>query len=131
MKRPPSTKAELLALIELGPTAVQLIYATSMYRVSVPADEDPNGGVWISLSSDGRYVVEDYAKVFAYVAGREIQLTQREANFVRGLVATTMRLRAKPIVRDVVKTTRRRRTVKPRQNRNAESRGGKTRSSPG
>jgi hypothetical protein len=96
MLRSIRTKAELLEHIARGPAAVQAVYATTMFRVSVPADNDPNGGVWISLSADGRYIVEDYARVVAWVGGREVRLTQRESNEIVRLIARTMRLRARP-----------------------------------
>ncbi|HEY0161021.1 MAG TPA: hypothetical protein VGF28_27315 [Thermoanaerobaculia bacterium] len=55
------TKAELIEHIARAPAAVHAVYATTMFRVSVPANDDPNGGVWISLSPDNGYLVEDYA----------------------------------------------------------------------
>ena len=96
MSRSIRTKSELLEHIIRGPAAVQQVYSTTKYRVSVPADDDPNGGVWISLSADGRYIVEDYARVVAWVGGREMRLTQRETNEIVRLIARTMRLRARP-----------------------------------
>jgi hypothetical protein len=96
MSRSIRTKAELLEHITRGPAAVQQVYSTTRYRVSVPADDDPNGGVWISLSADGRYIVEDYARVFAWVGGRELRLTQRESDEIVRLIARAMRLRARP-----------------------------------
>ncbi|HKO57747.1 MAG TPA: hypothetical protein VJ276_17905 [Thermoanaerobaculia bacterium] len=90
------TKAALIERIGRGPAAVQAIYTVTRYRVSVPGDDDPNGGVWISLSPDHRYIIEDYATAHAWVAGREVRLTQREANEIARLIARTMRLRARP-----------------------------------
>ena len=95
MPRSIRTKAELLEHIARGPAAMQAVYTTTMFRVSVPADDDPNGGVWISLSSDNRYIVEDYDNVFARVGGREVHLTQRESNEIAQLVARAMRMRAR------------------------------------
>lgn len=90
----PTTKAELLAWIDRGPTAVQLDPSTKLYRVSVP--EDPSGGVWLSLSSDGRFELDKFTPVFARVGGRDVRLTRAEASEIRGVVAAAMRLRTKP-----------------------------------
>ena len=125
-KRRFKTKAELLERISRGPAAIARVYQTTMYRVSVTDDEDPNGGVWMSLSDDGRFIVEDYAQVFVRVDGREVHLTQKETNEVRKLIATAMRLRATPWRHDTAKPPRRR-----RQNVNGASKGGKMRSPTG
>lgn len=90
------TKAELIEHIARGPAAVHAVYASTVFRVSVPADDDPNGGVWISLSPDHGYIVEDYAAAFARVGRRELRLTQREANEIARFIARTMRRRAWP-----------------------------------
>lgn len=96
MSRTIRTKADLLELIRRGPAGVQAVYSVTRYRISVAADDDPNGGVWISLSPDNRYIIEDYATATARVRGRELRLTQREANEIACLVTEAMRLRAEP-----------------------------------
>jgi hypothetical protein len=117
MLRSIRTKAELLEHIARGPAAVQAVYATTMFRVAVPADADPNSGIWISLSPDNRYVVEDYDSVFARVGGRELRLTQSEANEIARFIARTMRLRARPWKYQLpVKKAKRRRLVAPDRN---------------
>lgn len=99
MKKLRSKKA-LLARIGNGPTAVQLIANTSHFRVSVPEDRDPNGGVWISLVTDAYYMVDDYDTVYARVAGKHFRLTRAESDMVARYVARKMRGRApKPVVR--------------------------------
>lgn len=87
-------KAEFLALVDRGPAAVQLDPSTQFYRVSVP--EDPDGGVWLPLSSDGSFRLDKTTPVFVRVGGLEVRLTRAEASEMRGVVATAMRLRSKP-----------------------------------
>lgn len=96
MLRSIRTKAELLEHIARGPAAVHVVHATTMFHVSVPGDDDPNTGIWISLSADNRYAVEDYDSVLARIGGRELRLTQREANEIARFIARTMRSRAQP-----------------------------------
>ncbi|MDP9191119.1 MAG: hypothetical protein M3P06_05395 [Acidobacteriota bacterium] len=90
----PTSKADFLALVDRGPAAVQLDPSTQLYRVSVP--EDPDGGVWLPLASDGSYRLDKTTPVFVRVGGFEVRLTRAEASEMRGVVATAMRLRSKP-----------------------------------
>jgi hypothetical protein len=92
----PRTKAALLARVRRGPASVEVVFTATTYRVDIPGDPDPNGGIWISLGPDGRYTVADYAAVHARVGGREIRLTQAETNEIAALVAGAMRSRARP-----------------------------------
>jgi hypothetical protein len=115
MPRTIRTKAELLEHIARGPAAVHMVHATTIFRVSVPADEDPNSGIWISLSPENGYIVEDYATSFARVGRRELRLTRREANEIARLIARTMRLRARPWRYQLPATSGRRRRHIPKE----------------
>jgi hypothetical protein len=95
MDKPIRTKKALLARIGRGPTAVQLIANTSLFRVSVPEDSDPNGGVWIALVPALHYMIDDYMKVYVRVAGRELRLTRTEADAVALYVRRIMQSRAR------------------------------------
>ena len=74
-----ATKAELLALIERGPTGVAAIPGTNKYRVGVPEDADASRGIWISLSPAPEYAIEDYETAIARVGKRDVRLTKAEA----------------------------------------------------
>ena len=87
------TKKQLLAAIKKGPSSVELIYATTLYRVAVPDDSDPESGIWIRLGPDDRYIVEDYADVRARIDGRDLRLTHAEIDSIVALIARTMRMR--------------------------------------
>lgn len=89
------TKRHLLAQIRKGKVSVEAVYSTTMYRVALPDDPDPNCGVWIALE-DRRYIVADYNAVHARINGRELRLTHAETDAVAWLVAATMRLRSAP-----------------------------------
>jgi hypothetical protein len=91
-----ATKAELLALIERGPTGVAAIPGTNKYRVGVPEDADASRGVWISLSPAPKYAIEDYETAIARVGKRDIRLTKAEAKEIRDVIVAAMRLRAIP-----------------------------------
>jgi hypothetical protein len=92
----PRTKKELLARIWRGPVSVHAVDAGTKYRVAVPEDPDPNGGVWISLSSAYELTVENGGHVYARVEGRDVHLTRAEASRIARFVATCMRRRAIP-----------------------------------
>ena len=92
----PRTKAALLARIRRGPASVEVVLTATTYRVDIHGDPDPNGGVWISLGPEGKYIVADYAAVHARVGGREIRLTRAETDEIASLVAAAMRSRARP-----------------------------------
>jgi len=87
------TKKQLLAAIAKGPASVELIYATTLYRVAVPEDNDPASGIWIRLGPDDRFIVEDYAEVRAHIDGRDLRLTHAEIDSIVALIAKTMRMR--------------------------------------
>jgi hypothetical protein len=93
MDKPIRTKKALLARIGRGPTAVQLIANTSLFRVSIPEDPDPNSGVWIALVPDVDYMVDAYAMVYARIGGENLSLTRAETDAVARFVARTMRMR--------------------------------------
>jgi hypothetical protein len=104
-------------------------HGTNTYRVSVPEDADPRGGIWISLSPGPKYTIEKYDTAIARVGGRKVRLTKAEAKEMRGVIATAMRLRAIPwhfeSERFKPKPQRRSRT---RQSTRGASNGGKIRS---
>jgi hypothetical protein len=87
------TKKQFLGEIRKGHVSVELIYTTTLYRVAVGGDADPENGVFIHLGPGSHFVVEDYLAVRAHVDGREFRLTQAETNVIVGLIAKTMRLR--------------------------------------
>jgi hypothetical protein len=66
------------------------------YRVAVPDDSDPDGGVWISLSPDYELTVDNGGDAYARVDGFEVRLTHAEAARIARFVATCMRRRALP-----------------------------------
>ena len=90
------TKKQLLAAIRKGPASVELIYATTLYRVALPDDTDPESGVWIRLGPDDQFIVEDYADVRARIDGRDFRLTHAETNAIIALVVKTMKMRQRP-----------------------------------
>jgi hypothetical protein len=77
------TKKALLSIIGNAPTAVQQIVSTTLFRVSVPGDDDPNSGVWVTLLPSLGYMVDDYRAVYARVGGRNVRLSMAETDAVR------------------------------------------------
>jgi hypothetical protein len=92
----PRTKTELLARIWRGPVSVHAVDKGTKYRVAVPDDPDPKGGVWISLSADYKLVGEDFGDAYARVDGFEVRLTHAEATRIARFISTCMRRRALP-----------------------------------
>lgn len=92
----PRTKKEFLARIWRGPVSVHAVDAGTKYRVAMPEDPDPNGGVWISLSPGYELTVENGGDAYARVDGFEVRLTYAEATRIARFVATCMRHRALP-----------------------------------
>jgi hypothetical protein len=92
----PRTKKELLARIWRGPVSVHAVDAGTTYRVAVPEDPDPKGGVWISLSPDYELTVENGGDAYARADGFEVRLTHAEATRIARFVTTCMHRRALP-----------------------------------
>ena len=124
-------------MISHGPSAVALVDGAGLYRVSVPWDLDEEGGVWLTLSTDGKYLLDDSAPAYARVAGSDVRLTKREAAGIRRMVAATMRSRTKPwryfdsASPRRVRRPRRRADAAGAQNVSGASNGGNTRSPTG
>jgi hypothetical protein len=94
MRRTDHTKKEFLDRIWHGTASVHAVSTMTKYRVAVPGDPDPNGGVWISLSEDYEFVFEGLGSAYARVDGREVLLTRAEATRMARFIATCMRRRS-------------------------------------
>jgi hypothetical protein len=90
---PPMTKRDLLAKIRRGAASVEVKPETTMHRIALPDDDNPDSGVWISLSADHQYEVDDYDSAYAQIGAERIALRRREADSVAVFVARTMKMR--------------------------------------